>query len=86
MCISRLTQHCCGHAERAYFNRHCQCALIVGPIVDAVEPCANRCANSTPMKPAAQLPMTPPETPSSAEGLATVKGGTEAEQDRHYSQ
>ncbi len=81
MCISLLAQHNCGHTERVYFNQHCQCALIVGPILEADQSCTSRCARSTPTKPAVQLPMTPPETPSSAVGSISVLEEVEPEQD-----
>ncbi len=86
MCISHLTEHKYGHAEIAYFNQHCQCALIVGSIIEANKPCASRCASSTPTKPAAQLPITPPDTPFTAEISAFVEGAAEPEQDRDRRQ
>lgn len=32
MCIKLFTQYACGHAQMELMNRHCQCALIVGPV------------------------------------------------------
>ncbi|KAK5687958.1 hypothetical protein LTR17_026619 [Elasticomyces elasticus] len=64
MCIARLTNHACGHAEKTYYNQHCKCALIVGPIVEASDRCPSRCAIVTPKKSLPQLPLTPPETPA----------------------
>lgn len=34
MCIRALVQYACGHAEVDLMNRHCECALIVGPVVE----------------------------------------------------
>ena len=33
MCIDTLTEYACGHATKKYINRHCQCALIVKPML-----------------------------------------------------
>jgi hypothetical protein len=43
MCIKRLIQYACGHAEKEFYNRHCWCALIVGPIVGCRERCGRVC-------------------------------------------
>jgi hypothetical protein len=40
MCIRRLIQYACGHAEKEFINRHCQCALVVGPVVEKRWRCA----------------------------------------------
>ena len=42
MCIKVLTQYACGHARVEYMNRHCQCALIVGPVVEKRGRCGRR--------------------------------------------
>lgn len=42
MCIRVLTQYACGHAGVEYMNRHCQCALIVGPVVEKRGRCGRR--------------------------------------------
>jgi hypothetical protein len=43
MCIKRLIQYACGHAEKEFFNRHCWYALIVGPVVGSRERCRRVC-------------------------------------------
>ncbi|KAK3109507.1 hypothetical protein LTR53_017166 [Teratosphaeriaceae sp. CCFEE 6253] len=74
MCIERLAYHGCGHTERQYFNQHCHCALIVGPIEQTNDSCARRCGAITPTKSAAQAMLTPPETPPPTEKQATTTG------------
>lgn len=39
MCVKLFTQYACGHAEMDFLNRHCYCALIVGPVRDVRERC-----------------------------------------------
>jgi hypothetical protein len=43
MCINILTQYACGHADIEYMNRHCQCALIVGPVREVKGKCGRVC-------------------------------------------
>jgi len=77
MCIAQLMDYSCEHAEKKYMNQHCQCSLIVGPIVQAKGPCPARCARN--------LPLTPPGTPASQQkiteiiGTSTQAGGLKSE-------
>ena len=43
MCIKILVQYACGHAEVEFMNRHCECALIVGPVVERRGKCKRVC-------------------------------------------
>jgi hypothetical protein len=43
MCIKRLIQYACGHAEKEFYNQHCWCALIVGQVVGSRERCRRVC-------------------------------------------
>ena len=43
MCIKILVQYACGHAEVEFMNLHCECALIVGPVVERRRRCRRVC-------------------------------------------
>ena len=43
MCIKLLVQYACGHAEVEFMNLHCECALIVGPVVERRGRCRRVC-------------------------------------------
>ena len=43
MCIKVLVQYACGHAEVEFMNLHCECALIVGPVVERRGRCRRVC-------------------------------------------
>jgi hypothetical protein len=50
MRIKRLIRYACGHAEKEFFNRHCWCALIVGPVVGCRGRCGRVCGGKGEMK------------------------------------
>lgn len=43
MCIALFVQYACGHAEKEFMNLHCQCPLIVGPVVESRGKCRRVC-------------------------------------------
>jgi hypothetical protein len=43
MCISLLNQYACRHADMEFMNRHCHCALIVGPVSEVKKRCPRIC-------------------------------------------
>jgi hypothetical protein len=43
MCIKILVQYACGHAEVEFMNRHYECKLIVGPVVERRGRCRRVC-------------------------------------------
>jgi hypothetical protein len=55
MCIKRLIQYACGHAEKEFYNRHCCCALIVGPVVECRKRCGRICGGKGEMEPAVKV-------------------------------
>lgn len=67
MCILKLTEYPCGHAEKQYMNGHCECSLIVGPVVQAKAPCTNRCAARDSWGLKIAEPLTSPKTPAPKE-------------------
>lgn len=84
MCIEHYVEHPdCGHAENHYYNKHCKCPLIVGPVEQADGPCLG--CRTVPGSDPTAVPLTipdvlPPTPPEAEADVAALLHQREEEQ------